>query len=73
MTPFFANYSCHPQTEWVKEREAHKPGATMYAHWMQDIHEQVIQSQENARESMKEYYDRKVTEQDSIRVGDLVM
>jgi len=22
MTPLFANYGCHPQTEWMKEREA---------------------------------------------------
>jgi len=40
MTPFFANYGFHPQTEWMKEREAHNPGATLYAHWMQDIHQQ---------------------------------
>jgi len=32
MTLFFANYGFHPQTEWMKEREAHNPGATMYAH-----------------------------------------
>jgi len=32
MTPFFANYGFHPQTEWMKEREAQNPGATMYAH-----------------------------------------
>jgi len=32
MTPFFANYGFHPQTEWMKEREAHNPGATMYGH-----------------------------------------
>jgi len=34
MTPFFNNYGFHPQTEWMKEREAHNPGAPMYAHWM---------------------------------------
>jgi len=73
MTPFFANYGFHPQTEWMKEREAHNPGATMYAHWMQDIHRQAKQTLENTRESMKKYYDRKGTEQPSINVGDLVM
>ena len=26
MTPFFANYGLHPQTEWMKEREAQSPG-----------------------------------------------
>ena len=32
MTPFFANYGYHPQTEWLTEREAQHPGATLYAH-----------------------------------------
>jgi len=40
MTPFFSNYGYHPQTEWLKEREARNPGATLYAHWMQTIHQQ---------------------------------
>jgi len=45
----------------------------MYAHWMQDIHQQAKQTLENTRESMKKYYDRKATEQPSIVVGDLEM
>ena len=73
MTPFFANYGFHPQTEWMKDREAHNPGATMYAYWMQDIHQQAKQTLENMGESIKKYYDRKATEQPSIEVGDLVM
>jgi len=32
MTPFVAKYGFNPQTEWMKESEAHNPGATMYAH-----------------------------------------
>ena len=32
MTPFFANYGFHPQTEWMKEREAQNARATLYAH-----------------------------------------
>jgi len=32
MTTFFANYGFHLQTEWMKEREAHNPGVTRYAH-----------------------------------------
>jgi len=73
MTPFFANYAFHPQTEWMNEREAHNPGATMDAHWIQDIHRQAKQTLDNTRESTKKYYDRKATEQPSIAVGDLVM
>jgi len=73
MPPFFANYSFHPQTEWMKEREAHNRGATLYAHWMQDIHQEAKQTLENTWESIKKYYDRKAKEQPSIEVGDLVM
>ena len=29
MTPFFANYGFHPQTERMKEREAHNPGVAL--------------------------------------------
>jgi len=73
MTPFFAKYGFHPQTEWMKEREAQNPGVTMYAHWMQDIHRHVKQTLENTPEWMKKYHDREATEQPSIEVGDLVM
>jgi len=73
MSSFFANYCFDSETEWMKEREAHYPGATMYAHWMQEIHRQVKQTLENTRESMKRDYDTKATDQPSIEVGDLVM
>jgi len=73
MTTFFGNYGFHPQTEWMKEREAHNPRATMYAHSMQDIYRQAKQTLEDTQELMKKYYDRKATEQLSIEVGDLVM
>jgi len=73
MTPFFANYGFHPQTEWMKAREAQNPGATLYGQWMQDIHQQAKQTLQHTRESMKKYYDRKATEQPSNEVGDLVM
>ena len=66
MTPFLANSAFHPQTEWMKEREAHNSGATMYAHRMQDIHQQAQETLENTRESMKKDYDRKATRQPGI-------
>jgi len=50
MTPCFANDGFHLQTEWIKEREAHNPGATIYAHRMVDIHQQAKQTLENTRE-----------------------
>jgi len=57
----------------MKEREAHNPGATMYAHWMQDIYRQGKQNLENGREWMKKYYNRRAMEQPRIEGGDLVM
>jgi len=54
----------------MNEREAHYPGATMYAHWMQDIHQQPKETLDKMRELMKEYYDRKATRLPSIEVGD---
>jgi len=56
MTPFFANYGFHPHPESMKEREAHNPGATMYAHWMQYIYQEAKQTLKKTRESMKKYY-----------------
>jgi len=73
MTKFIANYGYHPQTELMKEREAHDPRARMYAHWMQAIYEKAKQTLENTREVMKKYYDCKATEQPSIEVGNLVI
>jgi len=57
----------------MKEREANNPGATMYAHWMQDIHRQVKQTLENTQEWMKKYIDLKGTEQPSIEIGEFGM
>ena len=73
MTPFFPNYSFHAPTEWMKEREAQNPGATMYSNWMQDIHQQVKQTLEDTWETIKKYYNRKTTEQPNIGLGDLEM
>jgi len=73
MTQFFANYGFHPQTEWMKEREAQNSRATMYPHWMQNIHQQAKQILKNTRELMKKYYDRKVMKDPDIEICDLVM
>ena len=72
MTTVFVNYGFHPQTEWMKESEAHNPWATLCAHWMR-IHRQAKQTLENTRESMKKCYDQKATKQHSLEVGEVVM
>jgi len=73
LTPLFTNYGFHPQTEWMKEREAQNPGATMYTHWMKAVQENATTTLEQTRETMKKYYDRKATPQPDIEIGDLVM
>jgi len=73
MTPFFANYGYHPQTKWLKEREARSPGANLYAHWMQTIHQQARQSLEKTREAMGRYYNRKAKQQPDFKIGNMVM
>jgi len=57
----------------MQEWEAEIPRATMYAHWMQDMYQQAKQRLENRPESMKKYYNRKVTAQPTMEVVDLVM
>jgi len=52
MSPFYANYGFHPQTEWMKEREAQNPGAGLYAHWMQATHRHARKALEQTREEM---------------------
>jgi len=73
MTPFFANYGFHPETEWLKEREARNPGANLYAHWMQTIHQQARQSREKTREAMGRSYNWKAKQQPDFKIGDMVM
>jgi len=73
MSPFYANYGFHPQTEWMMEREAQNTGAGLYAHWMQVTHQHARKALEQTPEEMSKYYDRKALQQPDIKVGDLVM
>ena len=73
MSPFYANYGFHPQTEWMKEREVQNPGAHLYAHWMQTIHDQAHDTFDWTQENKSKYYGRKAKQQPNIKVGDQVM
>jgi len=73
MSPFFANYGYHPQTEWMRERQAQNPGAELYSHWMKTIHKRAVEALNYTREAMKKYYDRKALQQPDYKEGDLVM
>jgi len=73
LTPFYANYGFHPQTEWMTEGEAQNPGANLYSDWMKGVHEKAHQALDQTREAMKKYDDRKAIEQPDLKVGDQVM
>ena len=44
LTPFYANYSFHPQAEWMMQREAQNPGPGFYSHWMTAVHEKAYKA-----------------------------
>ena len=73
LTPFFANYGFHPQTEWMKERETQNPRGTMYAHWMKAIQENARTTLKETWETMKKYYNQRATPQPDIDIAHLVM
>jgi len=73
MSPFYANYGFHPQTEWLKEREVQNPRAWLYAHWMQATDQHAKEALEQSRQEMSKCYDRKAHEQPDIKIGNLVM
>jgi len=73
MSPFFANYGYHPQTKWMRERQAQNPGAELYSHLMKAIHKQAVEALNYTREAMKRYYDQKALQQPDYKEGYLVM
>ena len=58
MSPFFANYSFHPRTNWPVEKESKNPASRKYAYWMESVHELCVKRLEETREHMGKYYDR---------------
>ena len=73
MSPFFANYRFHPQTNWPVEKESKIPTSRNYAHGMESVHELWVKRLEESRERMGKYYDRSRKEAPPYSVGDLVM
>ena len=73
MSPFFANYGFHPQTNLPVEKESKNPAFRNYAHWMESIHELCVKHLEETREGMGKYYDRSRKDAPPYSAGDLVM
>ena len=73
ITPFFANYGFHPATVNPPTQEPLNPASTIYAHWMQTVHEDSRQGLEATQERMRRYADTARKEPPAYQVGDLVM
>jgi len=73
MTPFFANYGFHPATINPPSEKPLNPASTVYAHWMQTVHEDSRQGLEAAQERIRRYTDPTRREPPTYQVGDLVM
>ena len=75
MSPFYANYGFHPRT-WNPpgfDEEPLNPASTIYAHWMQTVHEESRKGLEEAQERMCRYTDPARKKIPMYQVGDLVM
>jgi len=73
MSPFYANYGCHPATIDSPSSEPLNPASTVYAHWMQTVHDKSRKGLEAAQERMRHYTDPDRKEPPAYQVGDLVM
>jgi len=73
LTPFFANYGFHLATTNPPAVEPLNPASTVYAHWMQMVHEDSRQGLEKAQERMRRYSAPARKEPPAYQVGDLVM
>jgi len=73
LTPFFANYGFHPATTNLPAVEPLNPASTVYAHWMQTVHEDSRQGLEKVQERMCRYSNPARREPPAYQVGDLVM
>jgi len=73
MSPFYANYGFHPVAVGTASTEPLNPASTVYAHWMQAIHDEARKGLEEARERMWRYTDPEWKTPPAYQVGDLVM
>jgi len=73
LSPFYANYGFHPAAVNPPTEEPLNPASTVYAHWMQTIHNESRTGLVTAQERMRRYTDPTPKEPPAYQVGDLVM
>jgi len=73
VTPFYANYGFHPATMNPPAEGSFNPASTVYAHWMQTVHEESRRGLEAAQDRMRRYTDPARAKPPAYKVGHLVM
>ena len=73
MTPFYANYGRHPESQNPKRTEVKNPASYAYAHWIAGALEHGKTALIAARERMTKYADTRRTPPPAYKVGDAVM
>ena len=73
MSPFYANYRFHPVAGGAAVTKPLNPASTVYAHWIQAIHNEAWKWLEEAQERMRRYTDPERKKPPAYQVGDLVM
>jgi len=53
VTPFYANYGFHPATMDPPAAGSFNPASTVYAHWMQTVHEESRRGSKAAQDRMR--------------------
>jgi hypothetical protein len=73
LSPFYANYSYHPRTNWPTAEAPRNPGSELYTHWLHAVHQQAIEQLEKTRERMAKHWDASKREGPSFAEGDYIM
>ena len=73
MTPFYAYYRRHPESQNPQRMEVMNPALHAYAHWIAGALDQGKKAREAARERMTKYADTSRTPPLAYKVGDAVM
>src|SRR2546429_6475915 len=73
ISPFYANYGFNPQMAWLKQAEVKNPAATLYTHWLKEVHVRVLEQLQETWEAMSKYYNRMRLEPPPFKVGDKVL
>jgi hypothetical protein len=77
MSPFFANYGHQPETQWIRPPESQaeftNPASELLIARWQGIWNHLQENIHDAQQRMAKWYNAKVKDQPSFKVGDMVM